>query len=104
LGLKLVFQEQASFLRKSMPDIQVTKIDNVNFQVTVSGQTTTTHHVTLQDAYANKLTNNQFSKEVLVKKSFEFLLEREPNTSILRHFDLTVISRYFPEYEVTISK
>jgi hypothetical protein len=87
-----------------MPDIQVTKIDDVGFQVTVMGQTTTTHHVTVQDAYANKLTNNQMSKEVLIKKSFEFLLERESNTSILRHFDLTVISRYFPEYESTISK
>jgi hypothetical protein len=28
-----------------------------------------------------------------------FLLKREPKESILRSFDLTVISRYFPEYE-----
>ena len=28
-----------------------------------------------------------------------FLLEREPKESILRSFDLTVISRYFAEYE-----
>lgn len=87
-----------------MQDIQVTKIDEVHYEVTVNGKTSTTHHVTLQDAYATKLTNNQTSKEMLVKKSFEFLLEREPNTSILRHFDLTVISRYFPEYESTILK
>jgi hypothetical protein len=82
-----------------MQDIQVTKIDEVHYEVTVNGKTSTTHHVTVQDAYATKLTNNQISKEALVKKSFEFLLERESNTSILRHFDLTVISRYFPEYE-----
>jgi hypothetical protein len=87
-----------------MQDIQVTKIDEVHYEVTVNGKTSTTHHVTVQDAYATKLTNNQISKEALVKKSFEFLLEREPNTSILRHFDLTVISRYFPEYESTILK
>jgi hypothetical protein len=37
-----------------------------------------------------------------VEKSFEFLLDREPNTSILRTFDLPVIQRYFPEYERTI--
>jgi hypothetical protein len=37
-----------------------------------------------------------------VKRSFEFLLEREPNTSILPEFDLSVIQRYFPEYERTI--
>jgi hypothetical protein len=87
-----------------MQDIQVTKIDEVHYEVTVNGKTSTTHHVTVQDAYATKLTNNQISKEALVKKSFEFLLERESNTSILRHFDLTVISRYFPEYESTILK
>jgi hypothetical protein len=87
-----------------MQDIQVTKIDEDHYEVTVKGKTSTTHHVTVQDAYATKLTNNQISKEALVKKSFEFLLEREPNTSILRHFDLTVISRYFPEYESTILK
>jgi len=34
----------------------------------------------------------------LVKRSFEFLLAREANTSILRDFDLSTIERYFPEY------
>ena len=38
----------------------------------------------------------------LVERSVSFLLEREPPTSILRTFDLTVISRFFPEYEATI--
>ena len=32
----------------------------------------------------------------LVRASFEFLLEREPATSILPRFDLEVIERYFP--------
>jgi hypothetical protein len=36
--------------------------------------------------------------EDLVRRSFEFLLEREPPESILRRFDLAVIQRYFPEY------
>ena len=36
--------------------------------------------------------------ETLVKESFEFLLEREPQTSILAEFPLTTISQYFPEY------
>ena len=87
-----------------MRDIQVIRVDDVNFQVTVNDKATTIHHVTVQDAYASKLTNGKVSKEDLVKKSFEFLLERESNTSILRHFDLSVISRYFPEYERTIFK
>jgi hypothetical protein len=34
----------------------------------------------------------------LVVQSFEFLLDREPATSILRRFSLDVIGDYFPEY------
>jgi hypothetical protein len=34
----------------------------------------------------------------LVRESFAFLLAREPAAAILRRFDLSVISRYFPEY------
>jgi hypothetical protein len=37
--------------------------------------------------------------EDLVRRSFDFLLEREPASSILRTFDLSVIGRYFPEYD-----
>ena len=37
--------------------------------------------------------------EELLKRSSEFLLEHEPKESILRQFDLSDISRYFPEYE-----
>jgi hypothetical protein len=40
----------------------------------------------------------------LVRRSFEFLLAREPRDSILREFDLMVIARYFPEYEATIRR
>lgn len=35
----------------------------------------------------------------LVRRSFEFLLAHEPKESILRSFGLSVIDRYFPEYE-----
>jgi hypothetical protein len=37
--------------------------------------------------------------ESLVAKSFDFLLEREPPSAILASFDLSVIQRYFPEYD-----
>lgn len=37
--------------------------------------------------------------ESLVARSFEFLLEREPPNAILSTFDLSVIQRYFPEYD-----
>jgi hypothetical protein len=37
--------------------------------------------------------------EELVRASFRFLLEREPPSSILHAFDLSTISRYFPEFQ-----
>jgi len=40
----------------------------------------------------------------LVRRSFEFLLAREPKESILRSFELPVIGRYFPEYEREIRR
>ncbi len=82
-----------------MADISVVEIDTNTYQVTVSAQTTTMHMVTVQADYAQKLTNGRISNTELLKKSFEFLLQRETNTSILRSFDLSVISRYFPEFE-----
>jgi len=82
--------------------ISVEPIDDTTFRVTVEGRTTTTHTVTLSPSYYEKLTARRVTPEVLVEKSFEFLLERESNASILRSFDLPVIGRYFPEYERTI--
>jgi hypothetical protein len=42
--------------------------------------------------------------EELVTRSFDFLLRREPASSILRTFDLAVIERYFPEYDREIRR
>ena len=68
------------------------------FEVVVATQSITTHSVTVTDAIHTKLTNGKISKETLVEKSFEFLLAREPNTSILSQFKIEVISQYFPDY------
>ena len=84
--------------------ITVKKIDDRTFKVTVAGQTATTHRVTVDPAYHEKLTGGHTSAEKLVEKSFEFILQRESNTSILRAFELPIIGRYFPEYETTIRK
>lgn len=43
--------------------------------------------------------NDRAGVEDLVRRSFEFLLEREPAGSILASFELSVIARYFPEYD-----
>jgi hypothetical protein len=58
--------------------------------------------VTVSPDYAKKLTTDTVSVESLLEKSFEFLLEREPNTSILRSFELSIIGQYFSEYERVI--
>jgi hypothetical protein len=84
--------------------IDVQQIDDTTFEVTVQGRVTTKHEVTVDPSYDEKLSGKRVPPETLVAKSFEFLLEREPNTSILRRFDLSVISRYFPEYESEIPK
>jgi hypothetical protein len=82
--------------------ISVRKIDEQTFEVTVEGRTKTTHRVTVTPQVYQKLTDGKVPAETLIERSFEFLLQREPNTSILRSFDLPVIGRYFPEYEHTI--
>lgn len=84
--------------------IQVEKLDDGTFKVTVTSGATTNHTVTVSPDYCQKLTGGDVSAETLVEKSFEFLLERESNTSILSRFDLPVIGRYFPEYEREIRK
>jgi hypothetical protein len=38
------------------------------------------------------------SVEDLVRRSFKFLLEREPPQSILRRFGLSDIEHYYPQY------
>jgi hypothetical protein len=74
------------------------------YQVTVEAASVTRHSVTVTPEYCRKLTGGRVSAEKLIVKSFEFLLERESNTSILSSFDLPVIQRYFPEYERTIGE
>ena len=87
-----------------MAEIHITTIDASHYQVQLVSSTTTSHKVTVQPDYAQKLTAGTISTVDLIHQSFEFLLAREPNTSILPSFDLSVIARYFPEYEREISK
>ncbi len=84
--------------------ITVNPIDDTTFEVVVAARTTTTHKVMLTPNYYEKLSGRRVTPEVLIEKSFEFLLERESNTSILRSFELPVIGQYFPEYERVIKE
>lgn len=67
------------------------------------GDSSSNHHVEFSKSYYQKLTSGNYPPELLVERSFEFLLQREPKESIMGSFNLTVINRYFGEYESTIS-
>ena len=84
--------------------INIKKIDKTTYRVVVENRSMTSHMVTLPAHYYEALTEKRVSPETLIEKSFEFLLEREPNTSILRSFELSVIGSYFPKYEETIKQ
>ena len=90
-----------------MAEIEVQRTNQgepYKFQVTVQeGGRETRHRVTLRQADYERLSGGQASPEALVRESFRFLLERESKESILRSFDLTVIGRYFSEYERQIA-
>jgi hypothetical protein len=74
-------------------------------QVTVAdGGSESRHSVTFTRADFQRLTASGESPDALVRRSFEFMLAREPKESILKSFALTDIGRYFPEYEREIAK
>ena len=65
----------------------------------------TTHQVTMRKDYYMDLTEKgRIIPEEFIKKSFEFLLDRESRDSILQQFDISQINDYFPEYETQIKK
>ena len=64
----------------------------------------TRHDVTVTTSDLADLAPEATEPTDLVRRSFEFLLEREPKGSILARFDLPLIGRYFPNYEHTIRR
>jgi hypothetical protein len=62
------------------------------------GDVTTTHDVHVPSGMAEQLGCPGAGDLDLVEASFRYLLEREPNTSILRSFSLDQIGRYFSEW------
>lgn len=79
---------------------QKTSDDPMSFVVMVrEGGGETRHEVTMKNATYGKLAGGKASAEECIRAAFAFLLDREPKESILRSFDVTVISRYFPEFE-----
>jgi hypothetical protein len=78
---------------------QVSKGEPATYRVVVEdAEGSTTHEVTMAQAIAKRLGGDGDGRAI-VDASFRFLLDREPKESILRRFDVSVIPRYFPDYE-----
>ena len=87
-----------------MPEIEVSRVaeDRFSFQFhvqVVDGGNTTEYHVTLSRVDHERLGSAFPSPEAFIQACFEFLLERESSGSILRSFDVSQISTYFPEFD-----
>ena len=79
-------------------ELLINELSDKKFEVIINADQETIHKVFISNQTYLDLTSKKISKKELVKFSFEFLLEREPNTAILSSFDLIQISKYFPEY------
>jgi hypothetical protein len=81
-----------------MAGITVEQLADETYLVTVTEEgSSTTHRVTASPSDLAELGDGTVPEQV-IEASFRFLLDREPKESILSSFDLSVISRYFPEY------
>jgi hypothetical protein len=79
--------------------------DPLRFSVVVSdGGGRARHEVSVSQEDLDRLRAPKESPDAFIHRCFEFLLQREPKESILGTFDISVISRYFPEFEQTIRK
>jgi hypothetical protein len=83
--------------------IEVTRTaegDPLSFEVVVREKDSESRHlVTMDAATCDRLMADRHTSEQCIEAAFRFLLDREPKESILGRFDISVISRYFPEFE-----
>jgi hypothetical protein len=88
-----------------MTEIAISPRGEREFLVELSeGGRQTTHRVTAPERLGGGLELRRENLSEGVRRSFEFLLEREPASSILSEFSLDDISRYFPEYEQELAR
>jgi hypothetical protein len=85
---------------------EIVSDDARGYRLTVrvrEGRGETTHEVTIARDLLTRLAPGE-SAEAFTQRCFAFLLEREAKESILRSFDVSLISRYFPEFEREIAR
>jgi hypothetical protein len=82
---------------------QTSHSDPLEFDVAINeAGSKTRYHVTMSVADHDRLTNGSCSPERCIEAAFYFLLDRERKEAILSHFDVSVISHYFPEFEAKL--
>lgn len=89
-----------------MAKISVSKIgeEPYKFEVVIKESgSSSSHTVEMKKGFYKNLDTKTTPEEV-VKKSFDFLLEREPKESILGSFNIEVISNYFPNFSQKVKE
>jgi hypothetical protein len=84
-------------------EFTVTEMHPGSYLVKVSGARSTEHTVEVPEGLTSLIAGPDVPDAELVRESFLFLLEREPNTSILRSFSVDVIGDYFPDWSEKMS-
>ena len=85
-----------------MAQITVRPAGEGRFSVRVEDGGSATHHeVTVSPDDLERLRGPR-TPDAFIRDCFDFLLAREPRESILPSFDVSVIGRYFPEFEAEI--
>ena len=74
-------------------ELLITELSKDKFEITVKANQITKHVVYVTDEMLFNLTKNKISKKELLIFSFNFLLERETNTSILSSFETLFLVR-----------
>lgn len=78
--------------------IVIKQISSEIFEVTINASTQTVHEVIIKDTFINRIQPIDLSKKQILYKSIEFLLSKEPNSAILKKFNIEIIPTYFPEF------
>ena len=88
-----------------MPDLAITASDEHVYDVTITDDdgSETRHRVTVPERFLTDHGLAASQEPVLVRASMQYLLEREPPSSILSAFSLDDITRYFPGYPAEIA-
>lgn len=80
--------------------IDITADGEHAYRVTLDGRD---HRVTVPEKFGRSLGLTAAEEPLLVRRTIEYLLEREDPAAILPEFGLDEVGRYFPDYPVDIA-